>query len=552
NHRVVPMNPPTRLRLAKEARALLPFWAACAAWITLPFCLSLRDPASYAFSGFIFACGVLGPVSVGHEFAHGTLGTLLALPIPRSQIWREKLMVTGTALVSLSVLLVGLIQGTERWSLIIGREPSLDPGTLVLFCAVVLMIPILGFCTGPALTLITRNSLGGGALTVCIPLLLQIGGVVVFAGIRKLSGADEFPVEIEGKMLMSYALGVGTVYSVLVYRSGWQWFERPEDAPLNHRELALPASLAQRLSGWTSYLLPARRGVMTSLLRKELRLQQPAFLVAAFFLAFWLTSGVLKFIYPPLDASLLLMPAIFLCLAVPVTVGIVSTAEERSLGIHEWLLTLPVSARRQWWIKVLVAISVNAVLGLALPVALALVARGLDTEIYPVKSFREDYEALLACNTIILFAALYASTGARNGLSAVVGTVALVIIGPLTICVTSWILNRPAVWLYCLNIRFPNRHAGWPSPEMLGCVFETLLPLGWVALAGWFGSLAFANFRRTLAAGWQPVWRLVPVFVGAGLWIMGIAFITVWIGKYEWNYNERDGLRDTQWQKLLK
>jgi hypothetical protein len=80
------MNPATLGRLKKEARALLPSWAAIAAWMVVPFVLRLRDPLAYGFVAYVCGCVLLGSVSVGHEFQHRTIGLWLSQPVSRRRL----------------------------------------------------------------------------------------------------------------------------------------------------------------------------------------------------------------------------------------------------------------------------------------------------------------------------------------------------------------------------------------------------------------------------------------------------------------------------------
>ena len=93
--------------------------------------------------------------------------------------------------------------------------------------------------------------------------------------------------------------------------------------------------------------------------------------MAVFLVALWLAFIVARRVHPALGAEVLIVPSILLGLGIPVIAGIVAVAEERSLGVHEWHLTLPVSARRQWGVKVLVALGVNVAFGILLPGLLA-------------------------------------------------------------------------------------------------------------------------------------------------------------------------------------
>jgi hypothetical protein len=54
--------------------------------------------------------------------------------------------------------------------------------------------------------------------------------------------------------------------------------------------------------------------------------------------------------------------------------GCVSMCEDKALGVAAWHLTFPISAQKQWLVKLLVTVGVAVLLGLVLPTALAAVA----------------------------------------------------------------------------------------------------------------------------------------------------------------------------------
>jgi ABC-type Na+ efflux pump permease subunit len=148
--------------------------------------------------------------------------------------------------------------------------------------------------------------------------------------------------------------------------------------------------------------------------------------VAAFLVVLWATFVGVWHVRPSVGGEIMLIPVIFLCLAIPVTVGIISTAEERRLGVHEWQLTLPVSAARQWTVKVLATLGVNALLGLLLPLALAwLASLGFDTEHVHYPQFDDGWTAFAIINLLLLASAIHASAASSNSLRALIGTVAI-------------------------------------------------------------------------------------------------------------------------------
>jgi len=500
------MNAATACRLKKEAQALFPFWAVIAACMILPFTLSATEPLTYTLVAFVFGCVVLGPVCVGHEFSHGTISFLLIQPVPRRRLWREKLIVTGMAISSLSFLLVVLIPATGSLGTLFPESAKYDPVNSILFISLLILLPIMSFCTGPALTLIARNALGGGALTFICPLMLLFLGMFVlhYTGISNKAN--------EERLLMSYALVVGSLYSGILFWFGKRQFVGLEDAAPIRRDVALPDSWSRSFAALATRLLPEKRGIMTSLIRKELRLQQPAFAIAALLVTVWLAFLVVWLIRPVIGSALAVVPPILLCLGIPILLGGTSTAEERSLGLHDWQLTLPVTARRQWLVKVVIALSLNVLLGLLLPWLLALGAQLLAKE---QNAFLLDNETILLAifiNCILLSAALHASTMARNTSRALLGTIVTCVAGVM-------ILSQWDV----LNFCFYQWDALWTTLPPAGIVasivrFELLYwPISFTCLVGWLCALGSPSFRYSLGSLRFPIQRLLVFFSVAWL-----------------------------------
>lgn len=520
------MNANTRLRLWKEARALLPMWAAVAVWITAPFFLPVTDPMPYAFSGFLFGCAVLGPVCVGHEFTHRTMGMLLGQPVPRRQLWREKLAVTGAALLSLSLLFVALLHFMPLRDLskslekVISSVSQGDPMRAAMLIAVPLLVPLMAFCTGPALTLVTRNALGGAAATFIYPFFLLIAGLLM------LVSMGDLPMRVEEQFLLSYVLLVGGIYSGGMFLYGCRRFQRLEDANLLAQELAPPRQLSALFACLTRHTAPGRHGSTANLLRKGLRLQQPAFLVAMFLVALWLTFILVWKVHPPVGAEMLIVPSILIALGIPVTVGIVSTAEERNLGVHEWHLTLPVSARRQWCVKVIVALGVNAVLGLLLPGLLGHASSWLSNSPQLMAEIPgSSVPPLLIANAVIFFSALYASSASSNPMRALVGTIVMFVAVPL---------------LFFPLLNYLGRYQPDFSPLILlvSQMLVKIVPTGLfpellaVALYGgtvipvvWLFALGLGNFRRSPDSFWRPGRQMTGFFAAVALLLTALAIL---------------------------
>jgi hypothetical protein len=587
------MNTNTRLRLWKEARALLPMWAGAAGLMIAPFLVASRgNQLALAMIGFVFGCTVLGATGVGHEFQHRNMAGLLGQPVSRRRIWWEKLTASTVAF-SLLIILLLFLACIELWHSGLGqslrhgamqfktREPDSLTNGLVQYiaschmtigqwsllalhyltrhigletvssfawqnlkwtpeyCAVLALFlgpPVLGFCTGPTLTLLTRSSLGGAALTFLCPWLLMVVGVLLLKALGGgISGPDE------SVLLLYYALFAGILYAGAMFLYGCRRFQKFEDVSLLAQEFAAPRQFNSLFAGLTSGLAPGRDSLMANLLRKELRLQRPAFFVAAFIIALWLAFIGVRSVRPEVETAILMGPAVLLCLGIPVIAGIVSTAEERSLGLLDWHLTLPVSARRQWFVKVLVAFGVNLVLGILLPGVLAHASSWLAADKQMVAGIPgEGVPHFLVANLVIFCAALYASTAAANSMRALIGTIVLFLVGAMVMNLgikTSWVAHS---WAH-RNWPIDFDNGWWPAPEVVQWGYEVFAPLGWLGLVGWLGALGLANFRRTMEAGWCSARRLVALFAASGLFLGTLFTYQTLISTYHQDFYVTNG-----------
>ena len=134
----------------KEVRALLPAWAACA----LAIIASRWEVGPLPYLGvpayFIGTAG-LGAWIMGHEYSHGTVASLLTLPVPRRRVWAVKLAVAAPMLAALAVLAHQFVR--------------LDQGDLKLSAALFVLPPLVELFVAPWLTIVTRSPLAGVVFT---------------------------------------------------------------------------------------------------------------------------------------------------------------------------------------------------------------------------------------------------------------------------------------------------------------------------------------------------------------------------------------------------
>jgi len=174
------------------------------------------------------------------------------------------------------------------------------------------------------------------------------------------------------------------------------------DSPTQSADPGLPVGAP--LDWCLKKLLPANPGCLLNLIRKELRLHQLSFFLAGLFCLVWLL--VLIVIAWRLDDGQTLaglVMAWFVAILVT-TVGAVTIAEERHLGLLDWHRTLPFATGKQWLIKVAVALSLAAFLGLALPCLLGVATWGAEP-LYQ-KLLVDPTGSLVMAGSILLLGAL--------------------------------------------------------------------------------------------------------------------------------------------------
>lgn len=534
------MNAQTRLRLAKEARALLPFWAAMAGLMLLPFLFQSHEPLHFAWSAYCFGCVLLGSVIIGQEFQHRTMGLLLSQPASRRRIWWEKMFVLGAALLGLLLWLVilGLVEANSGRVVLdqhgveqISRSMEIAqlradffkwPDALVGI-AILLLPLLLGFCTGPALTLLARSTIGGVALTFLCPWAFSIPILLIIPDDESFKSGLFSTAEITA---LFFSLFVAPcLYLGGLFLLGCRGFQRFEDANTLAQDISLPAQLTQPFAGFTRRLTLGRGSALGQLVRKEVRLHLPAFVVAGMLVGLWLLLLAVVLARPSVAKDFLMLPSILLGLGIPVIAGIVSTAEERGLGLLDWHLTLPVSTRRQWCIKVLVALAVNVVLGLLLPGVLGHAASWLVGGNFDTNLNAKDSQAFLIANAVIFCAALYASTAAANSMRALVGTIVLFVAVPL-------------LFFPLINYLGVNHPAFSPLMLLLSQVLVKFVPTAFlrelpgVAFFGgitlsvvWLFALGLANFRRSLDSLWRPVRQMAGFFAVVAFLLFAISIL---------------------------
>jgi ABC-type transport system involved in multi-copper enzyme maturation permease subunit len=325
--------------LRKEIRLLLPAFAGALALAILPVWLLPFDPRNPgATPGFLFWFGamMLALSSFGREFGLKTLPFILAQPLERARIWWTKAGVLAVCL--------GLV--FDAWLLSCNLCSSLHPARSVPpeelaiagFFAVVLT------AGGLWMTLLLRQVAAAFWLALLMPMAIGVIG--------SLWVTDRIMV------------AATCLYAVAAFFLARRQFLRLQDTAwtggvvsIGRRRAAAGKSALREHRPWAALFL------------KELQLLQVTLAGMAVLFVAHLGAVVLR----KAGADVLGKNTLFalqmfgiVWLFVPLLVGSQSVAEERQFGTFDGLLSLPISRRVQFGVKMLIVLVAGGLLSAAL------------------------------------------------------------------------------------------------------------------------------------------------------------------------------------------
>jgi hypothetical protein len=329
-------------RLGKEIRCIMP--AAMGALVIpmgIQLCLGhthfFRNDGIPIFALFI---AFVAASSFGSEWSNGTFTLLLTQPISRTGLWNYKLAVLSVTIISISIAFALSIASPEHdWPLLL----------LPVLCA-------LGLT--PWLTLLFRDGLVGAAVTLAIEWGILALGFQMFRW--RVLALDER--HLSGARLAA-VIAAASLLSLTGWFAGRHALQNWQSVP-SRRWADWLSQFQWRGASSSNYL--SRRGPTVTLLFKELHLQLPNLLLMVFFCV----PFVLLIASNTLANDYLIGWFKFYSFVVPTTVGAVAIAREGQLGVLDSQLTLPVSAARQWTIKIIVCFAICLLGGIFLPWAL--------------------------------------------------------------------------------------------------------------------------------------------------------------------------------------
>lgn len=339
---------------------------------------------SGGFGGFLFVFGVmiLGVSAFGREIGLKTFPFILTQPLERSRIWWTKISVLGvcTAL----VLCVW-------WVTVINNRPGMD--SLEGLAWMTLMVVVL--TTGAVwMTLLVRQMAAAFWLAYLVPALIGVA-------IKVMGGAD---------WLLCTTL---CLYSVAAFFLARRQFLNMQDTAWTGG--ALTFGRAPSVAGTSS--LTRERGPWGTLFRKELKLH--SFTIAGMIALFVVHLGVIavrKFGANSISGFTQLALESFglVWFVVPFVAGSLSVSEERQNGTLDGLLSLPVSRRAQFGIKLAFVLILGGVLSAVLLCGVETIANMAGAGTGPVVGNYFDLGQITIIFLALSLVGFYASTLTRS------------------------------------------------------------------------------------------------------------------------------------------
>lgn len=517
-------------RLAKEIRPLvLPFVLSTSVML-LSAVLQYLSGGSQAYAllwrhsygndlaiflpiaGWVIGCALLGVCGFNVENQDNTLLMLLSQPVSRGRIWWDKFKVLLPAVVGLTLIFAGVYQ--PAWS-----QPT-DPSRIYVLGAVSVLASL---SSAPFWTGLARSAVGAVVFNLTAQYLAM---VVVLTVAEMLHLTKSTTLLVVG----------GCAYSLAFLAAGWIRFGRAEASDVRSHTPARSAPAGSRATAFATITPRCQpRGIWLNLIRRELVLQKPCFVLAGVLIAtvpvlYLLDLTVTQRDFVALIQVLHLFPFAICLLGVTALAAPSAFCEEKSLGTQVWSLTQPVSARAQFFVKLGVASLVLLVLGVLLPSGLffayytSLPGAFADTSINPGNAFTI---ALLVAVPVFPLSVRIATLVATP-IQAVLTTIGVGLIAvSCCLMVFSWSSMPPVMYSSTMPVRLAGVGLDRASP--LWTLASGWTPLGsYLRLVCWaFTALltchflqgALANFRHPVSGARisrQLAWcAVLPVLVMA-------------------------------------
>jgi hypothetical protein len=351
-------------RLLKEFRGLLPVWGGVCCLALMPWWLG-REAGPLLAVAVMLGILLLSTVVIGQELQSHMFALQLVQPISRRRLWLEKLLVLGSAVMTILLALV--------WALSDAAPSKPDPEEVRLMLTMVMVGAVAAVGGGLCLTLLLRQTTAAFWFGILLPALLPL---LLPALIDKARG---YPLSDE--TIVALWIVVPLVYGLAAFALAWRQFLEADDRDRFNSELEWPLKGMWSRRDSTVVEVGRSPSPWRTLLAKELRLQQINYLLALAFALLLSAVFILELSsregHQRQLPDLLMLFWFFGWTLLPLMVGATALAEERRLGTLESQLTLPVARGRPWLAKIAACYGISFVLGVIAPLSLELLAWGV-------------------------------------------------------------------------------------------------------------------------------------------------------------------------------
>lgn len=489
----------------KEIRLVLPAWIAAMVlaifpvWLVWPGEHSLytisQSPGIAVYTPFALGALLLGLASFAQELNFGTFSILLAQPVSRRHLWRVKTAVLAAAMVLVFVALcvslrirsesvIETLKATDLQNAL--HRPVTAAEVLSMLAGIrinILMESLLlgGICTLAAFSsglwtnLLFRNTSAAFWFSLLVPL-----------GLGLL--ADKLFGEVVGEMAL---IPVMVIYSLAGFLWAKKFFLHVQDTQWTGGLLSLPALLGSKTDSPAQTFVHNQKP-LRALVRKEFQLHQVNLLIAALLLVSHVVVVIVRrvsadYFISHRSAAMIWESWPLLWLVMPLLIGGVAVAEERKLGTLENFLCLPTTRRREFAVKLFVALLLGFFLGGIMPLAVEWLGTliGLSRNIFEMTMMLNWrivslVGELLVGSAGLTFVAFYASTLTRNllqalGLAMVLSLFAFFIVAVATGIADGQLLGEGDAPLW--------------RGRLIGLI-------GWPVILATVFALAFKNFKQ--------------------------------------------------------
>ena len=405
--------------------------------------------------GCFFAIPLLASLPLGSEFQHRTLTFLLAQPVDRETLWRQKV----------TIMLAAVMPATALYLLSARINPEFEGGFWL--AAVWIISSVSGSVAG---TLIARSSIGGLALSSAFQGIL-------FLIWNRLAEPQRHNGHFSSAFLWITAVAL-VFYATCMVLLGRRMFLQFQAIEGGHANLDSIPGLGFLQQIGTSWLRCRPRGAVLNLIRREFHLLRTVWLLGFFSLFMWICLILLGIVRPnnndgraPLAAGI----AATLSFAIALLSGALSIGEEKNWGTHAWQLTLPLSLSVQWLVKLLAALFTTVICAAAIPISVLLVGGWFhgspllylgDTDLW-------FYPLAAAAVTLMAF---WSCCAVKGTVHAVVGFFALLFSLAFAISFGPWLADQAMLF----SKGFFNLLVGKLDPVSVHHVLSVLIGAGFI------------------------------------------------------------------------